>query len=244
MRRAVFIDRDGVICRNRNDHVKCWEEFFFLPEALDGLAQLAGSDFSIIVVTNQAIINRQMVSPEKVKEIHARMLQAIARAGGRVDRVMFCPHRPEENCSCRKPKPGLLLRAAEEMGLDLVHSYLIGDAEADVLAGQAAGCHPYLVLTGRGMRQLWRLWCDGKRGFSVALNLNEAVRAILRREIQQALSAAPPGSASPSADQLRKSAEPACFSDRSESPLPRILRQESADQRRSREHLVCSDPSV
>ena len=113
------------------------------------------------------------------------MVQAIAEAGGRVDRVMFCPHRPEENCSCRKPKPGLLLRAAEEMGLDLAHSYLIGDAEADVLAGQAVGCYPYLVLTGRGTRQLLRLWRHGVRGFSVALNLNSAASAILRREARK-----------------------------------------------------------
>ena len=85
MRRAVFIDRDGVICRNRDDHVKNWEEFEFLPGALKALASLAQSEFSIVVVTNQAIINRRMVLAETVESIHDHMVQAIEEAGGRVD---------------------------------------------------------------------------------------------------------------------------------------------------------------
>lgn len=182
MRRAVFIDRDGVICYNRNNHVRSWEEFVFLPNALEALTQLARSDFCIIVITNQAIINRHMVSAEVVEDIHARMVQAIETAGGRVDRVMYCPHRPDEHCTCRKPQPGLLLKAAEELGLDLAHSYLIGDAESDMKAGRAAGCQRYLVLTGRGRRQLIDCWLHGERGIGVKSNLGASVNAILRRE--------------------------------------------------------------
>ena len=182
MHRAVFIDRDGTICRNRNNHVRSWEEFVFLPDALEALAQLARSDFYIIVITNQAIINRHMVSAEVVEDIHARMVQAIETAGGRVDRVMYCPHRPDEHCTCRKPQPGLLLKAAEELGLDLAHSYIIGDAESDMQAGRAAGCQRYLVLTGRGRQQLIDCWLHGEQGFRVKSNLGAAVNAILRRE--------------------------------------------------------------
>jgi D-glycero-D-manno-heptose 1,7-bisphosphate phosphatase len=182
MRRAVFIDRDGVICRNRNNHVRSWEEFVFLPDALEALTRLARSDLYIIVITNQAIINRHMVSAEMVEDIHARMVQAIETTGGRVDRVMYCPHRPDEHCTCRKPKPGLLLRAAEELELDLAHSYLIGDAETDMKAGRAAGCQRYLVLTGRGQRQLIDCWLHGEWGIRVKSNLGAAVNAILRRE--------------------------------------------------------------
>jgi histidinol-phosphate phosphatase family protein len=182
MRRAVFIDRDGVICYNRNNHVRSWEEFVFLPNALEALTQLARSDFCIIVITNQAIINRHMVSAEVVEDIHARMVQAIETAGGRVDRVMYCPHRPDEHCTCRKPQPGLLLKAAEELGLNLAHSYLIGDAESDMKAGRTAGCQRYLVLTGRGRRQLIDCWLHGERGIGVKSNLGAAVNAILRRE--------------------------------------------------------------
>jgi len=182
MHRAVFIDRDGVICRNRDNHVKSWEEFVFLPNVLEALARLARLDLYIIVITNQAIINRHIVSAEMVEDIHARMVQAIETAGGRVDRVMYCPHRPDEHCTCRKPQPGLLRMAAEELELDLSRSYLIGDAETDMQAGQAAGCRRYLVLTGRGWQQLIRCWLHGERGFAVVLNLEGAVNAILRRE--------------------------------------------------------------
>lgn len=182
MHRAVFIDRDGVICRNRNDHVKNWEEFVFLPGVLKALARLACLDLYIIVITNQAIINRRMVPVEVVEDIHARMVQAIEAAGGRIDRVMYCPHRPEDHCACRKPQPGLLLMAADEFEVDLSQSYIIGDAEADMQAGRAVGCRRYLVLTGRGGRQLIRCWPHGERGFTVAPNLGVAVNSILRRE--------------------------------------------------------------
>ncbi|MCX8068231.1 MAG: HAD family hydrolase [Anaerolineae bacterium] len=182
MQRAVFIDRDGVICRNRTDHVKSWEEFVFLPGAKEALARLSHSDFLIIVITNQAIINRGMVPAEAVEEIHRRMIQEVTAAGGRIDRVVYCPHRPDENCGCRKPQPGMLLRTAQEMRIDLTHSWLIGDAWSDIVAARQAGCKRYLVLTGRGRQELIRCWRRGERGFRIALNLDLAVRSLLRQE--------------------------------------------------------------
>jgi len=183
VRHAVFIDRDGVICRNRDDHVKSWEEFEFLPGVLGTLVRLAQSDLCIVVVTNQAIVNRHLVSGATVTEIHERMVEMIRAAGGRIDRVMCCPHRPDEGCGCRKPKPGLLLDAARELGINLAQSYLVGDAKSDMGAGRAAGCgYRYLVLTGRGKRQLIRCWLDGEHGFRVAADLHSAARAILSHE--------------------------------------------------------------
>ena len=182
MRRAVFLDRDGVICRNRDDHVKSWEEFTFLPGATKALARLANLDLYIVVITNQAIINRNLVPVAAVEDIHTRMVRAIEAGGGRVDRVLYCPHRPEELCDCRKPRPGLLHIAAQELGLDLSRCYLIGDAETDMRAGRAAGCRCYLVLTGRGRRQLLYSWLHSERDFTVTLNLNWAASMILRRE--------------------------------------------------------------
>jgi len=182
MRRAVFVDRDGVICRNRDDYVKSWDEFVFLRGALKALSRLAQLELVIIVVTNQSIVNRRMVPVDVVGDIHTRMVRVVEAAGGRIDRVMYCPHRPDEGCTCRKPEPGLLMAAAEEFGLDLSQSYLIGDAETDMLAGRAVGCHRYLVLTGRGRRQLIRCWLHGERGFTVVPNLGTAVNTIVRRE--------------------------------------------------------------
>jgi len=182
VRRAVFIDRDGVICRNRDDYVKTWDEFVFLRGSLQALCRLAGLDLPIVVVTNQSVINRHMVPVEIVEDINARMVRTIEAAGGRIDRVLICPHRPDEGCDCRKPQPGLLLKAAVEFNLDLAQCYLIGDAETDMQAGRAVGCHRYLVLTGRGRRQLIRCWVDGERGFTVVPNLGAVVKAIVRRE--------------------------------------------------------------
>ncbi|OQY23386.1 MAG: D-glycero-beta-D-manno-heptose-1,7-bisphosphate 7-phosphatase [Chloroflexi bacterium] len=181
-RRAVFIDRDGVICRNRDDYVKSWEEFVFLPGALEALAQLARTDLYIVIVTNQSPINRGIVSAETVEEINSRMVLAIEAAGGRVDRVMYCPHRPDEHCACRKPQAGMLLLAAKDFGLDLSHSYLIGDAETDMQAGRAVGCRRYLVLTGRGWRQLMHSLTCGKLDFVVKWNLKAATNVIVRQE--------------------------------------------------------------
>ena len=182
MKRAVFIDRDGVICRNRRDHVKSWEEFVFLPGARAALAQLARSDLAVVIITNQAVINRGIMSVDAVEDIHRRMIQAIQVAGGRIDGVFYCPHRPDEQCGCRKPQPGMLLQAARELGIDLERSYLIGDAWSDMLAGQAAGCRCYMVLTGRGRRQFLSCLPKGHNGFRLARNLQDAVRKILARE--------------------------------------------------------------
>lgn len=178
-RRTVFLDRDGVICRNRDDYVKSWDEFVFIPGALPALARLAQTDLGIVVVTNQSAINRGIVPRMVVEDIHARMVRAIETAGGRVDLVMVCPHRPDEECDCRKPEPGMLLRAAKELGVDLHRSYFVGDAGSDVKAGQAVGCKCYLVLTGRGRSELMKCWMNG-RGFRVAADLGMAADHILQ----------------------------------------------------------------
>jgi D-glycero-D-manno-heptose 1,7-bisphosphate phosphatase len=150
MRRAIFLDRDGVINRNRADYVKCWQEFEFLPRALEGIRKLAALDVPIIIITNQSIIGRGLVTSAVVDSIHQRMQQAIEQAGGRIDAIYYCPHHPEAGCDCRKPQPGLLLRASRELSLDLSHSYLIGDAESDVQTAMGIGCLPIFVKSGRG----------------------------------------------------------------------------------------------
>jgi len=177
--RAVFLDRDGVVCHNRPDHVKSWDEFAFLPHALNSLARLAELDLPIIVVTNQAVINRGIVTAETVEKIHRRMVAEIERAGGRIDGVYYCPHRPDEGCECRKPQPGLLRQAAADFGIELEGSYLVGDAWTDIQAGLAVGCTPFLVLTGRGMRQARQALSEGPGRFCVVRDLSEAAATIL-----------------------------------------------------------------
>lgn len=151
--RAIFLDRDGVINVNRPDYVKCWDEFAFLPRTLNALRRIAATDFRVIVATNQAAIHRHIVEEATVRDIHARMTTAIERAGGCVHAIYYCPHRPDENCDCRKPKPGMFRAAALDFGIDLTRSYVIGDARMDIEAACAIGAQPILVLSGRGCDQ-------------------------------------------------------------------------------------------
>jgi D-glycero-D-manno-heptose 1,7-bisphosphate phosphatase len=183
---AVFLDRDGVINENRCDHVTCWDEFRFIPGARDAIARLTGAGVRVFVVTNQAIVNRGVVTPQEISAINERMVAEIVRAGGRVEAVAWCPHRPDEGCACRKPKPGLLLALARRYALDLHDTVLVGDALSDVQAGQAAGCSTVLVLTGRGRGELARASAAGARGFAVASDLSTAVDQLLRTAVAAA----------------------------------------------------------
>ena len=181
--RAIFLDRDGVICENRSDHVKSWQEFEFLPGAKKSLAALGQLNLPIIVITNQAIVNRGLVTASAVEDIHCRMVAEITAAGGRIDRVIYCPHRPEDNCECRKPKPGMLLQAAQEMNLDLTGSYFVGDAATDLIAARQVNCQAFLVLTGRGFQQLIPALQSVGRKFTLTRNLMDAAEHILASEL-------------------------------------------------------------
>jgi D-glycero-D-manno-heptose 1,7-bisphosphate phosphatase len=180
--RAIFLDRDGVICENRSDHVKSWDEFRFLPGAKNSLAALSRLGMPIIVVTNQAIVGRGMVPTSVIDDIHWRMVKEVEAFGGRIDRVFYCPHRPEDLCGCRKPEPGMLVQAAREMNIDLSRSYLIGDATTDLVAGQLVGCELFQVLTGRGLQQ-FASSLRAVDSFTITNDLMEATRRIVGAEI-------------------------------------------------------------
>ena len=151
--RAIFLDRDGVVNENRDDYVKAWEEVRFFPGVFEALARLAATPFHIVITTNQSPIGRGILTRAQVEAISRRLVAEIETHGGRVEGVYYCPHRPDEGCDCRKPKPGLLLQAAQELDLDLGKSYLVGDAVSDVEAALAVGVQPVMVRTGRGAAQ-------------------------------------------------------------------------------------------
>ena len=180
--RAVLLDRDGVINRNRSDYCKSWSEFEFLDGALSALARLAQTGFRVIVVTNQSPVGRGMMTRAQVDDIHRQMIEQVNAAGGRIDAVYYCPHRPEAGCACRKPRPGLLLKAGKEHQLDLAASFMVGDSLEDMRAGLEAGCISLLVRTGRGEAACAQL--DGWSGPQpiVVNDLAEAVEWILARE--------------------------------------------------------------
>jgi D-glycero-D-manno-heptose 1,7-bisphosphate phosphatase len=131
-RGTVFLDRDGVINVDRSDYVKSWAEFKFLPQVFEALRLLRKNNLRVVVVTNQSAVGRGLMSIRTLRGIHEKMLRAIEKRGGRIEAIYFCPHRPDESCECRKPKPGLVLRAKKDLKIDLSRSYLVGDSRKDV----------------------------------------------------------------------------------------------------------------
>ncbi len=152
-RPAIFLDRDGVIIENRDDYVRSWADVVFIPGALEALAALTFTPYAIVIATNQAGVGRGFLTLADAEDINNRLQAEIIRAGGRVNGIYMCPHRPEDNCDCRKPRPGMLHRAAHDLALDLSRSWMIGDALSDLQAGKAANTQTLLVLTGRGLEQ-------------------------------------------------------------------------------------------
>jgi D-glycero-D-manno-heptose 1,7-bisphosphate phosphatase len=146
---AIFLDRDGVINHNPPNYVKDWSEFDFLPGTLLALKGLASLPWPLIIVTNQSVVGRGLITRDHLDRIHQQMLQSIREAGGRVDALYLCPHHPEENCDCRKPAPGLLLKAAVDLDLDLSASILVGDSLVDAIAALTVSVQPVLVCNGR-----------------------------------------------------------------------------------------------
>lgn len=154
MNQALFLDRDGVIIENRSKYVRTWSDVSFFPQVLSTLKKIESSKYKIFIITNQSAVGRGIMSQESADAINKGVVNEIISVGGRIDGIYMCPHTPDDNCSCRKPQPGMILEAADAFSLDLSHSILIGDALSDIIAGQTAGVGTnILVNTGRGVAQ-------------------------------------------------------------------------------------------
>lgn len=175
MRPAIFLDRDGVIIENCENYVRAWDDVQFIEPAIRALRQIAPLDVAVVVVTNQAVVGKGLITLDEATRINECVMSEVRRRGGRIDFAYLCPHAENDNCDCRKPKPGMLLRAARDLDIDLAHSFMIGDALTDMQAAQAAGVQCALVRTGRGERELAR--CNGDLWFDVADDLLDAFAA-------------------------------------------------------------------
>jgi histidinol-phosphate phosphatase family protein len=151
--RAVFLDRDGVLMKDPN-YIGHVDQVALINHAPAALCRLRAAGYRLFVVTNQSGVGRGYFTREAVEEIHALLDQHFGATGGRIDRYYVCPHHPEDNCECRKPKPKFLREAAAEFDLDLSRCYMIGDRPTDVQCGQNAGAQTVLVLTGVGAETL------------------------------------------------------------------------------------------
>lgn len=150
---AVFLDRDGVIIEDRADFVKSWDEVKFIPAAFGAIRRLTEAGLPVVIVTNQSAVGRNIITHEFVENVHERMLLELELQGARIARAYFCPHHPDAGCDCRKPAPGMLLRAASDLGLNLASCVMVGDSLRDIEAANSAGVRAILVRTGKGARE-------------------------------------------------------------------------------------------
>lgn len=150
MNRAVFLDRDGVINWKapEGEWVTRWEEMRFFPGVADAIAAFNRAGFRVIVISNQRCVAKGLITSHALELMHQQMCNVLARAGAIIEAVYYCPHEKDAGCTCRKPAPGLLLRAKHEHGIDLSGSWMIGDSELDVEAGRNAGCKTVRLLPG------------------------------------------------------------------------------------------------
>lgn len=144
MRRAVFLDRDGVInvFRGPGEHLTSWEQFAFMPDVRPQLRRLRDAGFFLALITNQSGVGRRLMTLAALNEIHAKMQTALETEA--LDAIYFCFHHPDEACACRKPSPAMIRRACAEHGLDCKSSVVIGDSGRDIEMGRAAGCRTIL----------------------------------------------------------------------------------------------------
>jgi D-glycero-D-manno-heptose 1,7-bisphosphate phosphatase len=151
-RGLVILDRDGVINRDSRSFVKSAEEWLPLPGSIEAIAALHQAGFTVVVASNQSGLARGLFDRKALAAMHRKLRRLAGRAGGRVDRIVVCPHGPDDNCACRKPRPGLLERVARHYRTGLDGVPVIGDSERDLVAAELAGARPILVRTGNGLR--------------------------------------------------------------------------------------------
>lgn len=141
-RKAVFLDRDGTINRRAAPHeyISSLEDFELLPGSVEGMDRLAACGYLLVVASNQRGIARGLVSEEFLRASEAALQSALSASGVEIAAFYYCPHDLDDGCECRKPRPGMLFSAAENLDLDLERSWMVGDSASDMEAGAAAGC--------------------------------------------------------------------------------------------------------
>jgi D-glycero-D-manno-heptose 1,7-bisphosphate phosphatase len=148
MPKAVLLDRDGVINFDSPDYILTPDQWRPIPGSLEAIAALSRAGIPVAIVSNQSALGRGMFDTETMQAIHARMIAAIEAAGGRIAHTAYCPHAPQDDCACRKPRPGLLIEALAALGVEAGEAVMIGDSLRDVEAAVAVGVRPVLVRTG------------------------------------------------------------------------------------------------
>ena len=175
--KLVVLDRDGVINFDSVHFIKSTNEWIPIPGSLEAIALLNQSGYRVALATNQSGISRGLFDMATLNAIHDKMHRALAQLGGRIDALFYCPHSADDNCTCRKPKPGMMEEIGKRFGQDLKDVAIVGDALRDLQAGAVLGMQPILVRTGKGEET----FAAGglPEGTLVFANLAEAVQHII-----------------------------------------------------------------
>lgn len=179
-RPAVFLDRDGTI-NEEVEYLSDPDQLRLIPGVVEAIKLLNREGIPVFVVTNQAGVGRGYFTIQDAEAVNQRLTRVLEAHGARLSGIDLCPHHPDDACDCRKPRAGMILRAAERHGFDLARSFMVGDKRSDLIAGRNAGCQTVLVLTGYGGAE--RLRCEGigERPDWIAADLLDATRWIMEQ---------------------------------------------------------------
>lgn len=149
-KKLIILDRDGVINHDSDEYIKSPEEWVPIPGSIEAIGELSRAGFDVVVATNQSGLGRGYFDEYTLARMHEKMLALVEAEGGRITGVFFCPHLPEDDCACRKPRTGLLDRMEEELGVSVEDAWYLGDSLKDLECALARKCRPGLVLSGKG----------------------------------------------------------------------------------------------
>ncbi len=177
--KVVVLDRDGVINRDSDEFIKSPAEWHPLPGSIEAIADLSRAGFRIVLATNQSGLARGLFDLAALEAIHKKLRELVKSQGGAVDAIFYCPHGPEEGCSCRKPATGLLKQIEAQLVCSLRNCWFVGDSLKDLQAARSHGCRPVLVRTGNGMETEKSLKNNGFEDMDVHDDLRGAANALL-----------------------------------------------------------------
>ncbi len=177
----IILDRDGVINEDSDHFIKNADEWVPIPGSIDAIATLSQHGFTLVVASNQSGLGRNLFDLDDLEAMHSKMRQLVENAGGLISGIFYCPHHPDDNCQCRKPKPGLLDAIEEEFQCSVNGQILIGDNLKDLQLARSRSCIPILVKTGKGLSTLQKTEkSDEWKDLLVFSNLAEAANYLLR----------------------------------------------------------------
>lgn len=184
--KLVILDRDGVINHDSDQFVKTLEEWIPISGSIQAIADLSKAGFTVAVASNQSGIARGLITPDNIKAMHDRLNSLVSAAGGELAALVFCPHGPDDQCACRKPKPGLIDQLFQQLGKP-EQCWIIGDSLRDLAAGMARGCKPILVRTGKGNKTLQGGLSSLPKGTRIFDDLAQASQWLISEAALQAL---------------------------------------------------------